>query len=404
MSVSVQEQSHREAWVLKERKLEEDWLTVASSSIWRSDHHRRTHRETVFSPYLWNPIHSTEEEKTQGILTGSSVTAEMQACLPIDGHIEKLDFSVSMEPSSQLDKWQVPFCAEQKEYPSVQTESCSTILKEVSIHPSDHLKIGSTDYCLIKRHETVQAADGPARTTLLSMLQDGDHTLRGPLNRRSQKSDLIVRCDDEVALSLNQDLHQVSDEISNQSRTKDLKDTKDCVRGLKSTMISGIASLVPSCRSEKDSARGETIRSVFFVKLLQLSNDVCYKRYITLTPNSLSVEFLAQTLILWRPYFKWLSLEMFFLHSFYKSQVESSSCKCCPLATCPCRHAVMIRRAWSAGQVLLFFRAKLEALGGGTPELSVTHNVLVFSCTTCHAIDEEARIQSWAYDRLEDRF
>ena len=87
------------------------------------------------------------------------------------------------------------------------------------------------------------------------MLHRGDHTLRGPLNRRSQKNDLIVPHDDEVALSLNQDLHQVPDEMSKQVRTKDLKDTKDGIRGLKSTMISGIASLLLSCRCEKDSCR-----------------------------------------------------------------------------------------------------------------------------------------------------
>ena len=61
----------------------------------------------------------------------------------------------------------------------------------------------------------------------------------------------------------------------------------------------------------------------------------------------------------------------------------------------------MIRCAWTS---VVVFRAKLEALSGGTPELSVSHNVLVFFCTTCHAIDEEARIQSWDYGRLEDRF
>ena len=46
------------------------------------------------------------------------------------------------------------------------------------------------------------------------MLQGGDHTRRGPINRRSPNND------DAVALSLDQDLHQELDEISNQSHER----------------------------------------------------------------------------------------------------------------------------------------------------------------------------------------
>ena len=202
-------ESHREAGVLKGRKLEEGYA-----------HCRWTHRA---SPSLWNPVHNEKH-------------------------------------------WQVPFFGRaQENCPSVQTDSFSTNLRAVSIHPPCHLEsvmLGIHELLLAQRHETAQASGGPARTALLRMLHGGDHTMRGPINRRGQGSDLTVCCGGE-APSLNQDLHHVLGEITHQFQMKDLKDTKDGVRGHENTMMSGTAPLVGSCTRERGSAQRRRSSSSF---------------------------------------------------------------------------------------------------------------------------------------------
>ena len=107
-------------------------------------------------------------------------------------------------------------------------------------------------------------------------------------------------------------------------------------------MISGIASLLVSCRCEKDSCWTLWAVQRCLLQTIHYFNwwPVVIRATFTLPCTCFILSLLS---------FQVLTLTL---------PLEVSFLKCCSMASCPCRHAVMNRRVPSAGPTLMFFRFK----------------------------------------------